>query len=82
MKNTQKKKTAEEKKERQNQEVQASFLSREERIGKGVISYMKKMAPFDVGFYLSNISTYSPHTSDSEGTGVFKAFMTQKLGDR
>ncbi len=43
---------------------------------------MKKIAPFNVGFYLSNISSYSPHTSDSEGTGVFKAFMSQKLGDR
>ena len=43
---------------------------------------MKRIAPFSVGFYLDNIKSFSPHSSDSEGTAAFRNFMAEKVGDR
>ena len=43
---------------------------------------MKRVAPFNVGFYLANVKSYSANTSDSEGTAAFKTFMQKSLGNK
>ena len=47
-----------------------------------MLDYIKRVAPFNVGFYLANVKSYSANTSDSEGTAAFKTFMQKSLGSK
>ena len=33
---------------------------------------MKKLYPFSVGYYMANVTSFSHHNSDSEGTQAYK----------
>ena len=43
---------------------------------------MKRLYPFNVGFYLANVNSFSPHTSDSEGTSAYKKLRREMLDER
>ena len=43
---------------------------------------MKRLYPFSVGFYMANINSFSPHSSDSEGTQAYKKLRREMLEER
>ena len=43
---------------------------------------MKRLYPFNVGYYLANVNSFSPHNSDTEGTSAYKRLRREMLDER
>ena len=47
-----------------------------------IISYAKRNNPRGIQYYLENIASFSPHSSDSEGTSSYKKLKREMISEK
>ena len=57
----------------------ADLITKDERWAMDVISYAKKNNPRGIKYYEGNIHSFSPHSSDSEGTSSYKKLRREMI---